>query len=198
MIDEQLTNKGNPLTFIDTVKTGNHIVLFYEELEYARILEFRFLGNGLMKGEHALYISDSDVTFIENEMEGAGIDVSSVKKNNLLNIFSTSDPNDVDALAIMHRFVDKMTVEVQSPYRVVSKPFRNVSTVDGILAQLETERYWHAKFGTMRCALLCSHYVKQIEDNRRGKWISELLKLHHGAIFAPDFGKGLGYYKDNH
>lgn len=185
----------NPVQFIDTVKTGNHIVLFYEELEYARMLEFRFLGNGLARGEPAIYVSNEDPAFIENEMEGSGIDVRSVKKNNLLRILNITDllkDGPMDA----QKFWDRITAGLQPPLRVVTRPIYAMNTVDGILAELEVERHFQAKFADLGCALVCLYDVMEIEDIRRGKWMAELLKIHHGAIFAPSLGKGLGYYNE--
>ncbi len=187
-------SQNNPLAFVDTVKVGKHVVLFYEELEYARMLEFRFLGNGLVKGERAIYVSNDDAAFIENEMQDSGIDVMGFNKNGMLRTVNITDSlKDGDGTTDAQKLWNKITEGVQPPFRMVAK-INSVGTVDGILAKLEVERYWHKTFDTLGCALLCPYDVSEIEDIRRGKWIAELLRTHHGAIFAPRVGKGIGYY----
>lgn len=37
--------------------SGDRIALFYEDYEYARILDFRYIRNGLMNGERCIYLS---------------------------------------------------------------------------------------------------------------------------------------------
>jgi len=67
----------NPLKFLDSIDDYKHIVLFYEEPESGRMIQFRFIKNGLLKGQHCIYTihENMDIPLIENEMTNSGIDV---------------------------------------------------------------------------------------------------------------------------
>jgi hypothetical protein len=45
----------NPVKFIDALKNHKHIVLLYEDREMAKKIEYRFIKNGLGKGQHCIY-----------------------------------------------------------------------------------------------------------------------------------------------
>jgi hypothetical protein len=90
---EDIINR-NPLKFLDTIVDFKHIVLFYEKPESGRAIQFRFIRNGLLKGQHCIYTShkDMDIPLIENEMTNSGIDVEGYKKTKLLHICQIPDP----------------------------------------------------------------------------------------------------------
>ena len=47
-----------PSHFVRKVERGKHIVLFYEEPEYGRMILFEFIKSGLIKGERCIYVSE--------------------------------------------------------------------------------------------------------------------------------------------
>lgn len=47
---------NKPIQFVDQVKLGDRILLFYEEPEYARMLTFHYIRNGLVNGERCIYL----------------------------------------------------------------------------------------------------------------------------------------------
>lgn len=184
-----------PLQFIDTVQSRKHIILVHEEPEYARMIEFRFIGNGLSKGEHCIYVSNEDTTFIENEMGDAGIDVKSFKKKNLIHTFSITEPiKNEDRLKGVQQLWNRITADSKPPFRVVGRLFSELNTTDEILAAIDVEGYLQKAFDSFGCTLICPYNVADIEDVRRGRWLGELLKNHHGVIFAPKVGKGIAFY----
>lgn len=73
-----------PLNFVKQVGQGKHIVLFYEETGYARMILFEFIKNGLLNKERCVYISEEDVDIVGREMSGAGINTEEYIKNELL------------------------------------------------------------------------------------------------------------------
>jgi hypothetical protein len=46
------------------------LYFFYEEPESGRMIQFRFIKNGLLKGQHSIYTTqeDTDISLIENEV----------------------------------------------------------------------------------------------------------------------------------
>ena len=49
-----------PLRFVNSLDTNKHILLLYNDPEYAKRIEFQFIGNGLAKGEHCVYATEED------------------------------------------------------------------------------------------------------------------------------------------
>lgn len=62
-----------PISFVDSLDARKHIALFYDEPEYARLIEFRFLKNGLEKGEQCVYTTEEDSGYIVLKMLSYGI-----------------------------------------------------------------------------------------------------------------------------
>jgi DcmR-like sensory protein len=72
------------LKFVRNVGRGKHIVLFYEEAEYARMLLFEFLNSGLIQKEHCRYISEEGTESVKREMYDAGISTHEFLNNGQL------------------------------------------------------------------------------------------------------------------
>ncbi|MGN6351528.1 MAG: hypothetical protein ACTHL3_08710 [Candidatus Nitrosocosmicus sp.] len=59
-----------PMEFVKDIKAGMHIVLFFEEIEYARAISFAYLIQGIENKENCFYItSKEDKFFIKKEFE---------------------------------------------------------------------------------------------------------------------------------
>src|SRR5919198_854083 len=76
-----------PLNFVHQVKEGKHIVLFYEELEYAKMISFQFIKAGLAHKKECSYLSEEEVEAVKREMTDIGVDVNKFTKNGLLHIY---------------------------------------------------------------------------------------------------------------
>ena len=78
-----------PLTFVNLLDTSKHIVLYYANSKFGKIVQFEFIKQGLLKGENGIYcIPDyENKSKIENEMYQYGIDVKYFIKRDLLTIF---------------------------------------------------------------------------------------------------------------
>src|SRR5256885_9708058 len=62
-----------PFKYVDSLQPRQHIALFYEESEYARLIEFRFIKHGLENGEHCVYATEEDSGSIVLKMLNYGI-----------------------------------------------------------------------------------------------------------------------------
>jgi hypothetical protein len=190
----------DPLKFVDTLSDQKHIVLFYEELEAARIVEYRYLKDGLLKGQNVIHITPDDMSIssIENEMTNNGIDVESFIKKGLLHIHQVSTTrNDQDGEVKRFENIAKDILDnLRSPSRSLRAVVIHVSEVNTeqqIESKLAVEHSYHSSFHSFGGSLLCSYPVKQIEPKRRGKWIEDILKNHHSAIFVTKPGEGLAF-----
>src|SRR6185503_19018691 len=67
------------LDFLDNLDTSvhRHVVMLYEEPEYAKLIQFRFLRDGLRRGECCIYAAkdEDDIRITKSEMNQSGIDV---------------------------------------------------------------------------------------------------------------------------
>jgi hypothetical protein len=189
----------NPLKFLDSLDDYKHIVLFYEKPESGRMFKFRFIKNGLLKGQHCIYTThkDVDIPLIENEMTNSGIDVEGYKKTNLLHIYQIPDPESFQEGSVKGylEFVKGILADLKHPssFRMVSRALPEVKKEDQIADVLDVEYTDHSSFGSFGGSLLCSYLVEEIEPRKRGKWIAELLQNHHTAIFIPKSGDGIAF-----
>jgi hypothetical protein len=185
----------NPLKFLDTIDDYKHIVLFYEEPESGRMIQFRFIKNGLLKGQHSIYTTheDTDISLIENEMTNSGIDVEGSKKKNLLQIRQIPDPRNYQEGSVIgyDNIVKGILADLKqhSIFRMVSRAIPEVKNEEQIVDELDVERSDHSSFGSFGGSLLCSYLVEGIESRKRGKWIAELLQKPSYCSLSPKVGR---------
>ena len=189
----------NPLKFLDTLDDFKHIVLFYEEPESGRMIQFRFIKNGLLEGQHCIYTTheNMNIPLIENEMTNSGIDVEGYKKTNLLHICQIPDPGSFreGSVKAYDKSVKGILADLKQPsrFRMVSRAIPEVKKEEQITDELDVERSYNSTFDSFGGSLLCSYLVEEIEPRKRGKWITELLQNHHIAIFIRKSGDGIAF-----
>src|ERR687886_2569157 len=93
-IKESSTLFQQPLNFVHGIEEGKHIVLFYEELEYAKMISFQFIKNGLVNRKDCSYLSEEEVQSVRREMSDSGVDVKKFIQNNQLHIYQVSSLTD--------------------------------------------------------------------------------------------------------
>lgn len=182
----------NLLKFIDAVEGLQHIAFFYNDPEYARLLEFQFLKNGLKKGEQCMYATDDDPFVIVSKMSHYGINVETYLKNNLLHVYQIPDPkNDPDGIAAgCKKTAKKILSDLKPPFRVVGRLVPDVSTVEGITAQLELEQSTQENFDSFGGIIMCRYDLSKIEPKGRKKWIQSLYEKHDTVIYEQGFEEG--------
>ncbi|GIU72538.1 MAG: hypothetical protein KatS3mg003_2017 [Candidatus Nitrosocaldaceae archaeon] len=183
-----------PYKYIDAINTKKHITLIYEEPEWAKILEFRFIYNGIRNNEPSIYAMHDDVEYIEEEMRNFGIDVDNAKENGLLHIYKIPDPRDSDKPLIerANDIIQEITYGL-SNYRVVCRLISNIDSVAAFIANISIEETYHRFFDKLNCKLICPYYISEIPQLIRKEWLVNILKNHHGVIFAPRFGYGIAF-----
>ena len=125
-----------PIRFVDSLDTQKHIALFYEEPEYARLIEFRFLKNGLAKGEKCVYATEEDSGHIVLKMLSYGIPLECFESKKLCVYQIHNSCNNRDELMkSCKKNIGTILSGLQSPFRIVSRivsdvfPYWNVSGV---------------------------------------------------------------------
>ena len=198
--------------FNDNLKSW-HVVLLYEEPELARVIEFRFIRDGLEKGQSCCYIiHGGNRELIESEMADNGIDVVRYTKNNMLQIIESIDHlNDPRGLFVAcEGETRKLCANLSAPFRIVgglsvrdTLNMINNPEIETIAAKahLELEHSFHNQlFDGLQGYWLCSYTVNDIKGALNGgnydknRLMLNLLKSHNGAVFATKMGKGLSVF----
>ena len=156
---------NKPLDFVKNISKGKHVVIFYEEAEYQRMIAFKYIEKGLLNKEQCYFITTSkdDIEFVKRDLqESIGVnndggddkvikDTDNFIKNNLLYIHILPDFFDYP-YGIENTVKDIAKIVKTSNYQFCS-------TNDQINTPITT---------TKRVALFCMHKIetmKQIQTN---------------------------------
>jgi hypothetical protein len=192
-----------PFNFVRKVKQGKHIVLFYEEPEYARMILFEFIISGLSQRERCIYVSEEEKEAVEREMSDAGINVNQFTKSELLSIHQIPNLAAQQIPQITLERLAQITVhpwtKEDKPERVVLRCIFKTDTEEQISSNLKWERDYRYRElrgpqGTMICTYPVNNIIPTISDPEGyGKWMNELLEIYDGVIFARKFWKGVAF-----
>lgn len=181
----------DPVRYIDSIMGRQHIALFYEDPEYARILEFRFIKNGLELGEHGVYATDEDSGSIVLRMLSYGIPIRYFQTGMLkvYQIHHTTGGRE-NIRDNCRRDIGNILAGLDSPFRMVSRIMHGISTKDALSAELDLEHALHRDFEGFGGSLLCPHDLSQAGREGQSCWQNEIIESHHAIILAPRFGEG--------
>lgn len=184
-----------PIKFLDRMERNNHIVLLYDNEEYADLVISRYLLNGLQKGESCIFFTADKPEIIEERLTAEGIDVDSYKQRNSLRIFRTerSDADKFDALGTLKHIREEATKGMKPPYRFVGRTIMDTGSKEGMKLGLVVEKTGHEHFEEFDNSQLCYYNISGIEQSKRNEWISELLKNHHHVIYASEPDRAVAF-----
>lgn len=184
-----------PLKFLDRMERNNHIVLLYDNEEYADLVISRYLLNGLQKGESCIFFTADKPEIIEERLSAEGIDVDSYKQTNSLRIFriERSDADKFDALGTLKHIREEATKGMKPPYRFVGRTIMDTGSKEGMKLGLVVEKTGHEHFEEFDNSQLCYYNISGIEQSKRNEWISELLKNHHHVIYASEPDRAVAF-----
>jgi hypothetical protein len=184
-----------PIKFLDRMERNNHIVLLYDNEEYADLVISRYLLNGLQKGESCIFFTADKSEIIEERLSAEGIDVDSYKQTNSLRIFriERSDADKFDALGRLKHIREEATKGMKPPYRFVGRTIMDTGTKEGMKLGLVVEKTGHEHFEEFDNSQLCYYNISGIEQSKRNEWISELLKNHHHVIYASEPDRAVAF-----
>ncbi|MGC2573698.1 MAG: MEDS domain-containing protein [Candidatus Nitrosopolaris sp.] len=196
-----------PLNYVDHIKDCKHIVLFYEEIEYARVISFQFIKGGLEDNKMCSYLSDEDVETVRREMADNGIDVDKFTMNGLLHIYQCPCKTNYHTRNThikehgLENIISNFTRPGQGD-RMVFKCHK-INTEERIKSTLKWEREYRLKeLKNRTTSILCTYPVENIipelsdSTGAHAKWMSDLLKMYDGVIFARRFWKGVAFNLD--
>ena len=176
----------DPLQFVNSLDAKKHILLLRNDPVFGRLIEFRFLENGLRKGESGLYLTNDEPQQVIDEMIKSDVDLGAYLKNKSLKILKLpkfdEDPDGI--LLGIEKFIQKTLSELKAPYRIVGRIISDISTELGMSVELVLERYFHARFDSIDGSILCTYDHSEIPKKNNLKWMNELIKSHHAVIYA--------------
>ena len=184
-----------PIKFLDRMEGNSHIVLLYDNEEYADLVISRYLLNGLQKGESCIFFTADKPETIEERLSAEGIDVDSYKQTNSLRIFriERSDADKFDALGTLKHIREEATKGMKPPYRFVGRTIMDTGSKEGMKLGLVVEKTGHEHFEEFDNSQLCYYNISGIEQSKRNEWISELLKNHHHVIYASEPDRAVAF-----
>ena len=200
---------------------ANTIVLFYEELEYAKMISFQFIKNGLSHRKDCSYLSEEEVQSVKREMTDSGLDVKKFTQNNQLHIYQVSSLTDYHPGDYRNGETELIGVEreqkpatddtallknpskISQSDRIVLRCVYKINTQEQIKSNLKWEHDYRFKnLKDTRTTVVCTYPVNDIiptisdSIGPYGKWMNTLLELYDGVIFARRFWKGVAFNLD--
>lgn len=183
-----------PFRYIDSLEGRKHIILVYDDQIEGKLIQFRFLRNGLRHDESCFYLTHQEPEIIEREMNESGMmDATEWKKKGLLHIYRISDiSQDKHGMLEGCQKILKIIEEHKPPYRIVGRAIADVSTEMSMEVEYVLEKVFHSKFENMDGSFLCHYDWQEIGGNRL-RWIEKLARTHHAIIFATKFRQGMAF-----
>jgi len=186
----------DPMKFVDSLDTRKHVTLVYDDPSFGNMIQFRFINNGLMKGENCIYLTHEDPKIIKKEMDGSGIDVKKFVQKGLLHIRQISSP-EKDPKGIMigyENIIKQATADKKPPYRIVGRVIPNIEAEVAMSVQIAIERMTHSIFENLNSTVLCTYGISKIPTRDHKMLISRLCTYHHAAIVSTRSGIVMAVY----
>ncbi len=191
---QRMEPESVPIKFIEELDDRKHLVLFYDDPDYARKIEFQFIKKGLEKGEHCIYATEEDPGFIILAMLNHGIPVKEHLKNNLLHVYQIHDTKSSGLLLNAKKNFDMILADSKPPFRIVSRIVADVSTVQGISTELKLEHEFHKSFYDFNGTVICPYDITKIENDQIEQSVLRLFENHHAVIYALKSKQGGVFY----
>ena len=180
-----------PISFLDSLDSKMHLLLLHEDSEFAKLIEVRFIINGLKNGENCVYASAEDSGLIVIKMLDYGIPLKYFQNKQLQVVQINNREGSKEAILQSSRNdAERIMFDLTPPFRIVTRIVPNVDTKEGICAELELEHHFHKTFDEFGGSLLCPYDISKIEEKKREKWIEELRQNHHAEICVSKSGQG--------
>lgn len=191
LISQNMNNNPykDPLKFIDALGGNKHIVFYYENYNFGKKIQYRFIRNGLVKGESCIFAThNNDIDQIKFEMTNYFINVEDYTERGLLKIFKIPDitKHPKGIIGGGKEVLDKMFSDMNFPFRAVVRMIDKLNTKEQIRANLALEQYYHSNIERFNGLMLCPYDVSHNPTDTNGTWVKTILENHHSAIFVTD------------
>lgn len=201
--------------FVDNLEPSdfNHIVMFYEEPEYARLVKIRFLSNGLKNGECCIYSApaNEDLWLTKTALLQYPLDVDHYMNMGILQLHSRT-PSIIDRESCGLAIKEFREAIVNTFYRapqhssIMPTKVRGVGSrqpyvfADKILikkglmaaSQLLLEEVWQSESKhSFEGMWMCEYYLDDITGSMDEHWMKHLLATHDAVLFLRKLSNGI-------
>ena len=183
------------LEYFDNLQRPHHSMLLYEKTEFALIVKSKYIKSSLKKQEHTICITHENPKYLEQELFSTGLDVDYFKQKKLLHIYQIDNiMKHKDGLRKGFQELLKMiTAESKPPYNFMGRMISDLSTKEGISAELELEHLFHSNFERYSSSFLCTYNIEDIAQDQRQTILENLLANHHHVIYAVEPEKAVAF-----
>jgi chemotaxis family two-component system sensor kinase Cph1 len=185
----------DPIKFIDTLDSSKHIVLYYENEDFGKKIQYRFIRNGLKKGDNCIYTTHEDNDLlIKKEMFNNDINADIYIERGLLKISKIPDvmehPNGIFRGA--EEVFKQILSDLRPPFRLVGSFMYDLITEEQIEANLALEHLCRCEFDKFGGMILCPYDIRKSPTGTQGKWAEVVLENHNSVILVTDTsGEGI-------
>jgi len=196
MISDQVSKFIESLNNNDS-NSLRHVILFYEEPEFARDIQSRFLENGLTRDEQCVIASCYDVESLRKDFADFGIDIEEYRTKDLIRIHQLR----CDARDIQREYFSDLAellipkIKRQGSHRSIRSMVSHGTILDEEKyiepvsnMEMECMAYYNDSINEMR---LCCYPIADIDAALDRPWMKTLLKSHQGVIYLPKLSNGV-------
>lgn len=199
-------------SFLDNLDASKyrHIVMLYEEPEYARSVQTRFLNDGLENGECCVYTTQDydNLCLTKTDMIQQGVDVDYYMKMGLLQFYvhnvsvndSESYGRAISAFqkAIENTFLSAPDHSTAMPPRIrgvgsmFTNAFAKIENLNSTAAsQLLVEKTFQSDRDLFEGIWMCAYQINNILTSMDEEWMKELLVSHDAVLFLRKLTNGI-------
>jgi hypothetical protein len=165
---------------VQNLGLGKHVVLLGEDRELARKILLSFLGSGISRGYHSLYLAPKEdgttASDLVKEMVERSVPVSAPAALRLLHVVEVPVKSGVQPKAVVEEVLARLK-EVPPPYYAVSAaPLEDAES-------LAFEDYFQRMPKPFKVSLLCDRPLTEEKKGSIG-WLSRLTASHDAVVLA--------------
>jgi hypothetical protein len=172
-----------------------YFYIILQTLSSLHCYRYRFIKNGLLKGEQCVYATEGDAGSIVLKFLDYGIPLHcfQTRKLRVIQFYETFGDHD-KIFKKCKKVLEDIRADLVPPFRIVARIVPNVNTIEGISAELDLEKLVQHHFEDFCGSILCPYDISKIEKTKRRYWLEELRLAHHVCIYAPKFGQGGAFF----
>lgn len=183
------TGKEQVEKFLENPFPHRHMILLYDDQDYAKRLQYTFLKHSLQSGGSCCYVTHSGHTareVIESEMKQFGINVNEASNTGFLHIeiLPNFETFEGDIVKLIKEKVIANLTKLISPRRLVGIQGIPVCTENNINRAFKKEQFIRNKLEDLHTQKICPVNINDIEPSKFGSWIIKYLRYHDCVILS--------------
>jgi hypothetical protein len=189
--------KNRDFKFIDNEDFQNHLLMLYENAESGFVAKVRFLNNGMLKGEHAVFLTSEDPKYIEGKISKI-IDLNKFRKKGLLHIVQIPEnfTNSSDALKQYEKVLKVIESSAEKGFRLTGPFIEETNNKMGKKLRLLVEQKSEKFLSKHKGSILCPLPIVKAKNDEEKKWMCNMLRKHTDVLYIPNSGQSRSFNSD--